>query len=341
MGTDSREAGGTTVAPPARAPTRRVGHALRSFLVQREASVILVAVLLVIYFELTNGNFISNANIVTLSQFVAAPAIIACGEIMLLICKEIDLSAGQTFALAPFIVFFGAKFGLPVILAILLALLVCAGIGLVIGLITILLDVPSFVTTLGTFFLITGITLTISRGFPATPPGGPFLTWIMGAANYAEIIWALAIVAAMHIVLRHTRWGLHTTAVGGNEIAAAEAGIKVHRIKVGNFILTALLAGFTGILEAYRVGSNDPLAGGANIMFFGVASGVIGGTALTGGAGTIIGGLIGAIVLGVLQDGFTLQGINAFLFDGIIGAAILIAMIVNIRLSRLQHSTVR
>lgn len=308
-----------------------------TLLVQREASVVLVAILLIIYFSVANPNFISNANLETLSQFVAAPAIIACGEIMLLICKEIDLSAGQTFALAPFLVFFGAKFGLPVIPAILVALVICAGIGLLIGLITVMLEVPSFVTTLGTFFLITGITLIISRGFPATPPGGPGLAWFLGAAGYAEIIWAVIIVFFMHMVLRHTRWGLHTIAVGGNDVGAAEAGIKVNRIKVGNFMLTTVLAGFTGIIEAFRIGSSDPLAGGANIMFLGVAAGVIGGTALTGGAGTIIGGLIGALVLGVLQDGFTLQGINAFLFDAIIGAAILIAMVVNIRFEHLQR----
>ncbi len=341
MDTTPRGAGGAKAASSA--PPRRwgAGHAFRGFLIQREASVILVAVLLIIYFGFANPNFITNNNIVTLSQFVAAPAIIACGEIMLLICKEIDLSAGQTFALAPFLVFFGARFGLPIVVAILVALAICAAIGLLIGLVTVLLEVPSFVTTLGTFFLITGITLTISRGFPATPPGGKFLAGILGAFSYSEIIWALVIVFLMHMLLRHTRWGLHTIAVGGNDIAAAEAGIKVNRIKVGNFMLTAALAGFTGILEAYRVGSSDPLAGGANIMFFGVASGVIGGTALTGGAGTIVGGLIGAIVLGVLQDGFTLQGINAFLFDGIIGAAILIAMVVNIRLGRLQQSHLR
>ena len=92
---------------------------------------------------------------------------------------------------------------------------------------------------------------------------------------------------------------------------------------------------FSGF-EAFRVGSIDPLAGGNNIMFLGVASGVIGGTVIAGGAGTIIGGLVGGIMLGVLQDGFTLQGINAFTFDIVIGAAILIAMVANIHLARLR-----
>jgi simple sugar transport system permease protein len=307
---------------------------LHGLLLRPEASVVVVSAALIVYFELVNVNFLTDANLETLSQFVAAPVIIACGEIMLLICREIDLSVGQTFALAPFVMGYAQAIGLPAVVAILLAVVVSGLIGLIIGMITIGLSVPSFITTLGMLFLINGATLTISRGFPANMPDGPILTGIMGAWSYAEIVWAVAIVAVMHIVLRHTRWGLHTIAIGGNLVAAAESGIAINRVKIGNFVLTSTLGGFAGLMEAFRVGSADPLAGGSNIMFLGVASGVIGGTAIAGGAGTIIGGLVGGILLGVLQDGFTLQGINAFTFNIIIGAAILIAMIANIHLAR-------
>ncbi len=141
----------------------------------------------------------------------------------------------------------------------------------------------------------------------------------------------------LHVVLRHTRWGLHTIASGANEIGAREAGIRVTRLKVGNFVLCSVLAGFTGCLEAFRIGSIDPQAGGNQIMFMAIAAGVIGGTPLAGGSGTIIGGLIGAVVLGVLNDGFTLIGINAFLFNIILGAAILGAMLFNIHITRLAR----
>ncbi len=323
---------------PARAgaspPRRSLSARLFDLALRPEASVVVVALVLVVYFESTANNFLTNANLETLSQFVAAPVIIACGEIMLLICREIDLSVGQVFALAPFIMEKTHDAGIPVIGAIVAALVVCALVGLVIGLITVHLHVPSFITTLGMFFLITGITLTISRGFPADTPDGGLLNAALGGWSYAEFVWAIIVVAIMHTVLRHTRWGLHTIATGGNSIAAAESGINIDRIKIGNFILTSTLGGFCGILEAFRIGSTDPLAGGSNIMFLGVASGVIGGTAIAGGAGTVIGGLVGGIVLGILQDGFTLQGINAFVFDIIIGAAILLAMIANIQLAR-------
>ena len=98
------------------------------------------------------------------------------------------------------------------------------------------LTVPSFVTTLGTLFLLNGLTLTISRGSPVEHAGRGGACGDHGRRGYSEIIWALAIVALMHVVLRHTRWGLHTIAAGGNPIGAAEAGIDVGRINIGNFV---------------------------------------------------------------------------------------------------------
>jgi simple sugar transport system permease protein len=310
-------------------------RSLHGFLRIREASILVVAILLIIYFESSNSNFLTRANLQTLSQFISAPVIIACGEIMLLICGEIDLSAGMVFALAPFIMYFAHNAGVPLIIAFVLAIIGCGAIGLFNGFVSVKLRVPSFVTTLGTMFLI-GFTLTISAGFPVDTPTNGLFTFLMGNSGFQEIIWAVIIVLVMHAALRNTRWGLHTISVGGNLIGSAESGINVTRIKMGNFALTGALAGLAGILEASRIGSTDPLAGGSPMMFLAVAAAVIGGTSLMGGSGTIIGGLFGGLVLGVLQDGFTIDGINAFTFNIIIGAAILIAMVFNIHFARLR-----
>jgi len=313
-------------------------RALEAFARWQEASILIVALLLIAWFENANHDFLlTGASLENLSQFVAPAAIIACGEIMLMIGGEIDLSAGMVFALAPFVMYFAADAGVPVVPALLLGLVAAGGVGLVNGVVTLVLGIPSFVTTLGTLFLVNGLTLTISHGTPVTPPGGQMLAQIMGAWGYSEILWALAVVATLHVVLRHTRWGLHTIASGANETGAREAGIRVIRIKIGNFVLTGVLAGLTGCLEAFRIGSIDPQAGGNQIMFLAVASGVIGGTSLAGGSGTMIGGLIGALVLGVLNDGFTLIGINAFVFNIILGAAILAAMLFNGYITRLAR----
>jgi simple sugar transport system permease protein len=305
----------------------------------RELSILIVALILCAYFEQANPDFLlTDASLQNLSQFVAPAAIIACGEIMLMIGGEIDLSAGMVFALAPFIMHFASSAGIPLPLAVLLGLFASALVGLVNGFVTVALLVPSFITTLGTNFLLNGLTLTISHGTPVEAPDSPAFAAIFGNWGYSEIIWAVAITAIMHFVLRQTRWGLHTVASGANPIGASEAGIKVSRLKIGNFVIAAVLAGLTGILEGFRISSIDPQAGGNNIMFLAVAAGVIGGTPLAGGSGTILGGFIGAFVLGVLSDGFTLIGINAFTFNIILGAAILVAMLFNIHVSRLRRT---
>ncbi len=320
------------------AKTGNRSRLLGRFLRWKEASILLVALILVGYFEYANQDFLlTDASLQNLSQFIAPVAIITCGEIMLMIGGEIDLSAGMVFALAPFILYFATEAGLPVLPAAFLGLLAAGLVGLVNGVVTVLLRVPSFVTTLGTLFLVNGLTLTISAGTPVSPPNAPVFAAAMGNWGYSEISWAVGLVAVMHVVLRHTRWGLHTIATCANPIGAKEAGIHVNRLKIGNFVVMGVLAGLTGILEGFRISSFDPQAGGNQIMFLAVAAGVIGGTPLAGGSGTIIGGLIGATVLGVLSDGFTLIGINAFTFNIILGAAILAAMLFNIHVTRLAR----
>jgi len=305
---------------------------------RREASIIVVAILLVVYFQVSNQNFFTQANIRTISQFAAATAIISAGEVMLLICGEIDLSVGMVFAFAPFIMYFTYQAGLPIWIGIIFGLLASAVVGLFNGLVTVLLKVPSFITTLGTLFLIEGLNLTISNGFPVLAPAVGAFNQVFGNSPYSEIIWAIAIAIVMQVVLSFTKWGLHTVATGGNLLGASETGVNVNRVKIGNFMLCSVFGGFAGILEGFRITSIDPLAGGTNIMFMAVAGAVIGGTSLMGGLGTIVGAFLGVLVLSILFDGFTLLGVSAFTFDIILGAAILIAMILNVRLQLLREA---
>jgi simple sugar transport system permease protein len=305
---------------------------------RREASIIVVAILLVVYFQVSNQNFFTQANIRTISQFAAATAIISAGEVMLLICGEIDLSVGMVFAFAPFIMYFTYQAGLPIWIGIIFGLLASAVVGLFNGLVTVLLKVPSFITTLGTLFLIEGLNLTISNGFPVLAPVVGAFNQVFGNSPWSEIIWAIAIAIVMQVVLSFTKWGLHTVATGGNLLGASETGVNVNRVKIGNFMLCSVFGGFAGILEGFRITSIDPLAGGTNIMFMAVAGAVIGGTSLMGGLGTIVGAFLGVLVLSILFDGFTLLGVSAFTFDIILGAAILIAMILNVRLQLLREA---
>ncbi|WP_297910607.1 ABC transporter permease [Thiomonas sp.] len=310
---------------------------LRRALQWRETGILVAVVLLLAYFQFASRYFLSWENLGVLGQYAAAPAIIAAGEVMVLICGELDLSAGQVYAMAPFVMYFAHRAGAPTLVAVALAILAAGVVGLLNGLITVGLRIPSFVTTLGMLFFINGFNLTISGGFPVQPASHGILALVLGGNALVDIVWAIVIAIVFQAFLTKTRWGLHTLATGGNPVGAAEVGIPIDVVRIGNFVLCSALAGFAGVLDAFRIGSIDPLAGGSQIMFMAIASAVIGGTLLTGGSGTVIGALLGAVALGVLKDGFTILGVSAYTFDMILGAAIVVTMFMNVRLIRMRE----
>jgi simple sugar transport system permease protein len=330
---------GLLLRPP---PGGETGDTLRRvglvFLRQRESTVFVVAVALFIYFAVSSSKFVNSTNLPILFTSDSSPyIIIALGEVFLLICGEIDLSVGFTFAIAPFLMYFlNSYYGVPGLLAILIALLMGVVIGWINGFLTVTIGLPSFITTLGTGFVILGIMQTTSHGEPVSVPADMAgdVHWLGG--NWAPFIWAVVLTIIMHIVLTRTRWGLHTVSVGGNLLGAREAGINVNRIKYGNFMLTGLLGALVGVQNAFITQSIDPTAGGYLPMFYAVTAAVIGGTAMLGGTGTIIGAFLGAIVIGMLTDGFTILGVSANPLPIIFGGAILVAMIANVQLARLR-----
>jgi simple sugar transport system permease protein len=310
----------------------------RVLLQRREVGIFAVAVALLIYFQSVNPAFLSQGNIRTLAQFVAATAIVAFGLVMVMILGEIDLSVGQAFAFAPIVMYLAYEsLFLTLPLALVVGLLATAVIGLINGVVRVYFGVPSFVTTLGMFFLLAGTNVILTGGFPKIPPDGGWINQAFGAHPWSGIVWCAVILVGMHLLLNHTRWGMHTFATGGNFVGAREAGIKVDRIRIGNFMLCSTLAGFAGLLEAMRIDTIDPLAGGADTMFLAISAAVIGGTPLAGGIGTIIGAFIGTLVLSILRNGFTLEGVSAYTFNVILGIAILIVMVLNIYVGRLRR----
>jgi len=326
--------------PEAAAQEPGFGGRLLAVLVRvREVSVLIVAVGLVLYFQAANPAFLSESNILSLARFAVPYVVIASALCLLLICGELDLSVGQSFAFAPIVMYLAYdKFFLVLPLAVLVGLLAVALVGLVNGLITVYLGVSSLITTLGMFFLLAGLNVILTGGFPATTPDTNTLTQILGEYPWAGAIWALVIVAVLQLILSRTRWGLHTYATGGNPLGSREAGVGVARIKIGNFIMCAVLGGFVGIIESFRINSIDPLSGGPDIVLLCIASAVIGGTALLGGIGTVTGAFLGALVLVILRNGFTLQGIDSDTFNVVLGVAILVAMILNVYIARLRGS---
>jgi simple sugar transport system permease protein len=333
-------------------PDRRASLGWRvagAFIQRREASIFVVALGLFLFFSIKNSAFYSSDNIKNITESMSPFALIAAGEVMLLICGEIDLAVGRVFAFAPAIMWYVSspdKHDLPLWLGFVLALLLSAVVGLVNGVMTTVFRVPSFIATLAMLYLLNGITLHLLSGSQQFMPGGSTFQKIFGSQpdHYAffnrlnsEFLWALGLVLLMQALLSWTRWGLHTVATGGNLIGAAEAGVNVRKIKIGNFVLANVLAGFAGLLDSTRVTTIVPLQGGPDYMFLAVAGAVIGGTSLFGGQGTVIGSFIGVGVLIILQTGFNILGYNAFTFPIIIGIAILLSMIVTVQFARLRN----
>lgn len=304
----------------------------------RELSVLLVNIVLIIYFALVNSSFLTPGNVSNIADFFSAAAIIAAGEVFLLICGEIDLSAGMTFALIPIIMVTLNNDGMPLWLSLIVSLAAAALIGLFNGLVNQYIRLPSFIATLGTMYILHGIALTIAGSTPLPAPTSGAVVAIFGGFQWSELIWALVAGLVLQIVLTQTRWGAHTIATGANPVGAAEAGIKVNLVKVRAFVLTAVLAGLAGVLDGTHIAKSfDPNAGGSDLMFTAIAAAVIGGTLLIGGSGTVVGALLGALLLAILEDGFNIQGVSATTFVIVEGAAILLAMTLNIYLSRFRR----
>jgi simple sugar transport system permease protein len=338
----------SAAAPGRRAgPGQSVGSRViglgRRLLTLREGSVIVITIVVAAYFATTTDAFLTWDNFKTLLPYFAPFAILAAGEVFLMINGEIDLSIGAVYLFAPFLFYETVNWGLPLVPALALAMVGCMLVGLINGVFTAVIGINSFVTTLGMLLGLSGFTLIISDAQPVATPGtsvtGEMTSFakVFGGGVYSELIWALTVVIVLQIVLSYSRWGIYTVAVGGNRHGAAEAGIKVRLVIIRNFILCSTCAGIVGVLEAVRTTSVQPDPSGANsVLFDGISAAVIGGTLLAGGSGTVVGGLIGALLLGILNDGLIIKGVNADYLSFYLGLAIIFAMAANTYVGRVR-----
>jgi simple sugar transport system permease protein len=340
-----------TVAPPD-ADTRRtrggpIGRLVKQLLTLREASIIVVTVATLIYFSLTVNNFLTGANFKSLLPYFCYLAIMAAGQVFVMTLGEIDLSIGAMYLVTPIAFWKLTTAGLPLVLSVIIALLIAMAFGVVNGIFTAYVGIPSFVATLAMLFFLDGLALIVSHSEQITTPGTAVthttsFARVFGAGTYSELIWAVGIVIILQIGLSFTRWGIYTVASGGNRHGAAEAGINVRLVLVRNFVICALCAGFAGILEAVRTSSISPDPSGSNAaLLLAVAAVIIGGTLMTGGEGTIVGALIGALFLGILQDGLVVKGVSATYEDLYVGIAIIIAMTIYVLVRRVRRGSGR
>jgi simple sugar transport system permease protein len=291
-------------------------------------------ILLTLVFEIrSNGVFLSTENLRGILGLLPEVGLVSIGVTVLMICGEFDLSVGSMFALMPVSVALMTNAGVPFVPGMLLGLVIAALVGFANGFITLTFNIPSFITTLGMLFIVRSLTVVITGGFPpllsSDLPIGIFTQFLgPGGILRASFIWFAIIALAAGAMLSGSNLGNWIHATGGFVDAAAAMGVPVRRVKMASFVLCSMMAGFAGTIQVFRLGAPLPSIG-EGLELQAVAAAVIGGTALTGGVGTVLGAIVGALLIRVIDNGLVLSRVDANWFKFAIGALTISAVVAN------------
>ena len=285
--------------------------------------------------SLNAPGFISLNNQMNVLRDAATIGIAAWAMTLIIISGEIDVSVGPMVAFVSVCLAFLLQFEVPLAVACLLVLLLGALMGTLAGVLRGVFNVPSFVATLGLWSALRGMGLFMTNALPVPIDENEVLDWLGGQFLGVPVsaLIMMVLFALFVFISRKTAFGRSVFAVGGNATAAQLCGINVRRVRILIFTLSGLLAAVTGILLAARLGSGN--AGAANGLEFDViAAVVVGGTALSGGRGSLFGTLLGVLVITLIGNGLVLLGINSFFQQVVRGVIIVVAVLANILLTQ-------
>jgi len=303
----------------------------------------LAIALFIVFFFTTKGNIFSPAALHIISVAVSELGLITIGVTMLMISGEFDLSVGSISAMGALIAAKLYGLGLNPFLALLIVLVVGMAIGAINGLITVKFGLPSFIVTLGTMIAWRGviyiITTGVPLGFSVNKTHPVFNKFIMGDLGVIPIpiIWFIVSAIILMLILNFHKFGNHIHAVGGNKETARAMGINTDKVKVISFMLVGILSTFVGVMRVTRVRGFHALQG-EGIELLAIAATVIGGTLLTGGVGTIIGAVLGTLVITVIEYGLIMSGVGAYLYKLVLGVIIVSVVIINKVFERRRES---
>ena len=328
-----------TSAGPAAHPFGSV----RRLIATPEFGPLVLLVLMLVVFTSINPTFLSLTNIGNALTFTVELGLMALAMTLLMTAGEFDLSVGSVFGFSPVVMWAIFNAGLmPLFPAFLIAMAIATAIGLISGLFVTRLGIPSFLVTLGMLLVVRGSALWLTSGFPqrtwdagdqwlATLLVGDF--YIGGLRIYMSLIWFILLAVICHLLLTRTRFGNWIQATGGNPAAARNRGVPVKRVKLILFMVSAAMAGFAGVISSIRVSAANPNSGQGYELEV-IAMVVIGGTVLTGGRGTIIGTVLGVLILRLMRNGIVLIGVPGLAYNIFIGAIILGMMALHAGLER-------
>lgn len=286
--------------------------------------------ILCIIISFITPRFLTVANMTNVLTQVSVNAVIAIGMTFVILTGGIDLSVGSILAIAGALAATVIKTSGNVLLAIIVAILAGASIGVINGLLVSKGKVQAFIVTLASMTIFRGITYVYTNGTPISGLSSGF-----GAIGNKKLsilpipvlITAAAVVIAYYI-LSQTRFGRYLYALGGNEDSARLSGINTDRIKTWVYVVSGITAAISGVIITSRIGSASPNAG-AGFELDAIAAVVIGGTSLSGGEGSVVGTIIGALIIGVLNNGLNLMNVSPFYQSIVKGSVILIAVLLD------------
>ncbi len=318
----------------------RPGFIRRVFQV-RETGVLLALILLFVFFSLANKYFLGVTNLLNVVRQVSLLGIIALGMTMVITCAEIDLSVGAVYGLASTIAgMMMTKGGLPIWMSLLFTILVCIAVGAFNGILVTYGRIPALIVTLGMMNIARGGALILSQAqviginYRTVTDKGINNFLYIGQGKVLGTVPMLALLFAVIAILSYlffsrTTFGFRMRAVGGNPVAARAAGLNSARVKIIAFSLLGMLCGITGILNLSFLGNVQGTVG-MGLELDVIAATIIGGTSMSGGSGTIIGTIIGVLIMGVLRNGIMLMGISPFWQVVLIGVVVIGAVAVDV-----------
>lgn len=316
------------ITPKSPIQTSKGNSIFRTLLQQRELTIFLSVLAFAALLALSSPNFLNRANLIALLVGLSFDMIVAVGMTILMVSGGFDMSVGSVLALAGAVAGYSiTKFGAPVWLGILLGLLTGVLIGLVNGLLVTKVRVNPFIATLGMMQVVRGIVFLVTSGLGISNLPDAFNYFgqekLLGLQIPVWIMLFLVIVG--EILLRRWSFFRQSYFVGGNERSARLSGINIDQVKIMNYIIVALMAAVSGILLAGRMGTASVSAGlGAELRV--ISAVVIGGASLSGGEGSIVGALLGVILLNLISNGLNLLGINVYWQNVVIGGVLIIAV---------------
>lgn len=291
---------------------------------------VLILVLMVIVMTVVEPVFIKSANIINIFKQVAVIGTLAYGVTLIIITGGIDLSSGSVVALVGVVTASLAGPTGNIFIAMAVGLLVGAACGGVNGFILAKTGIPPFIVTLGMMTVARGLALTYSGGRPISDIAESFLYVGTGKVGFLPVPVLIFLLMGLitHIILRKTPFGKKIYAIGGNEQAAKVCGVNVKKSIIMIYTYAGIMSAVGGIILTARVSSGNPTAG-LSYELDAIASAVIGGTSLTGGVGFISGTIIGALIIGVLNNGLTLIGVSPYLQQIVKGVIIVGAVVLD------------